>query len=343
VTRLFFAVSGEHQTLPFAEIPAILESAGLPYSELTGFTRVLCLTSPLEGAYVVARRSSLTKLCGLELFRCNADRREVQRHLRDVPFPDYLPRGQSFSVRVTSFPPSPGMTVGLEREIGAVIARTTPGASVDLVNPDRCFLGFFTDSTFIFGVQLAAVSAKPFLERRPGNRPFHHPSTMPPKLARCLVNLARAPAGGLVLDPFCGAGSILLEAGAVGCRVVGADVNAVMVEGCSRNLTAFRVPCEGLLVGDARRLPLTAVDCIVSDPPYGRASSARGGSLLDVVSDFLVAAMAVLPRRGYLALALPSDRAWQAVATGLGYACVGHHLVREHKSLTREILLITTP
>ncbi len=343
MSHLFFFVSGEHETLPFAEIPAILEAAGLPYSDVKVFPRVLCLTSLREGAYEVARRSSFTKLCALELLHCSADLHEVHRCLRDVPFPDYLRPGQRFSVRVTSFDATPGRTGDLERAIGSLITRTTPGVTVDLNHPDRCFLGFFTKSFFIFGVQLAAVPAKPFLERGPGNRPFRHPSTMPPKLARCLVNLARAPVGGLVLDPFCGAGSLLLEAGLVGCRVLGMDVRADMVEGCSRNLAAFRVPWDGLLVGDARRLPVTAVDCVASDLPYGRASSARGGSLQAVFSDFLRDATRVLPRGGYLVVALPRDSTWRVTAMDAGYTCVARHFVREHKSLTRELLLITAP
>jgi len=343
LTELFFTVSGEHTTLPFAEITAILESEGIPYSGINAFTRVLCLTSAVESVYLVAHRSSMTKICGLELFRCDAEWSEIQRLLRDVPFKDHVKKGQSFSVRLTSFDTSHVNTSGLEREIGDIISRKVPDASVNLVDPDRCFTGFFTDSMLVFGLKIAEASAKRFIKRRPVNRPFLHPSTMPPKLARCMVNLARAPSGCRVLDPFCGAGSILLEAGAVGCRVVGSDVNDVMVEGCSRNLKYFRIPFDGLIVGDARKLPYTAVDCIVSDPPYGRASSTHGDSPLKLVSDFLFEAMAVLPRGGYLSLALPGDWDWRAVAVDLGYAFVDRHFVREHKSLTREILIIRAP
>lgn len=342
MTNIFFTVSGEHKTLPFAEINAILESECLPYSRNKVFNRVLSLTSTLESAYLVARRSSLTKVCALELFRCDAEQNVIQRHMSEVSFKDHLKKGQSFSVRFTSFETSHISTLGLEREIGYMISQKVPGAWVNLVDPDRCFIGFFTDSVLFFGVKIAEVSAKRFIERMPANRPFLHPSTMPPKLARCMVNLARASSGCLVLDPFCGAGSILLEAGTVDCRVVGSDVNDLMVEGCSSNLEYFRIPFDGLIVGDARKLPFKSVDCIVSDPPYGRASSTHGISPLELVSDFLLEAMAVLPRGGYLSLALPSDRDWKAVAMDLGYVFVDHHFVREHKSLTREILIIKT-
>jgi tRNA (guanine10-N2)-dimethyltransferase len=343
LTKLFFTVSGEHKTLPFAEINAILESEDIPYSGINIFTRVLCLTSTMESAYLVAHRSSMTKTCGLELFRCSAERNEIQRHLSEIPFKDHVKKGQSFAVRLTSFDTSQVNTLSLEREIGDIISRKVPGARVNLVDTDRCFIGFFTDSILIFGVKIVEVSAKRFSKRMPVNRPFLHPSTMPPKLARCMVNLARASSGSLVLDPFCGAGSILLEAGVVGCRVVGSDVNEVMVEGCSRNLKYFQIPFDGLIKGDARKLPYTAVDCIVTDPPYGRASSTHGESPIKLVSDFLFEAMAVLPRGGYLCLALPSDWDWRAVAVDLGYAFIDHHFVREHKSLTREILIIKAP
>jgi tRNA (guanine10-N2)-dimethyltransferase len=284
----------------------------------------------------------MTKICGFELFRCDAERNEIQRHLSEVPFQDHVKKGESFAVRLTSFDTSHVNTLKLEREIGFIISRKVPGAWVNLVEPDTCFIGLFTDSILIFGVKIAEASAKRFFERMPVNRPFLHPSTMPPKLARCMVNLARASSGCLVLDPFCGSGSILLEAGAVGCRVVGSDVNDVMVEGCSRNLRYFRIPFDGLIVGDARKLPFTAVDCVVSDPPYGRASSTHGVSPIKLVSDFLFEATAVLPRGGYLSLALPGDWDWRALAVDLGYSFVDRHFVREHKSLTREILIIKT-
>ena len=48
--------------------------------------------------------------------------------------------------------------------------------------------------------------------RRPRARPFFHPAAIFPKLSRALVNLSRVGAGEVFLDPFCGTGSLLLEA-----------------------------------------------------------------------------------------------------------------------------------
>lgn len=343
MTKLFFLVSGEHRTLPFAEIRAILESENLSFTRVAIFPRVLCLDSNMEGASLVASRSSMTKVCGLELFRREIGKEEIRRCVNKVSYGDYVKKGQSFSVRVKSIVSSYVDTLGLEGEIGRIISGKIKGVRVNLVNPDRCFFGLLTDSVLIFGVKLAEASPKRFVERMPAKRPFLHPSTMSPKLARCMVNLARAKPGSLVLDPFCGAGSILLEAGHMGCRVLGSDVKAVMVRGSLSNLEYFRIPFAGLIVGDARRLPFKAVDCIVSDPPYGRASSTLGLSTKELVSDFLSNVMDVLPKGGYVSLSLLGGLNWREVALDFGYEFVEGHFVREHKSLTREILIIKKP
>ena len=60
---------------------------------------------------------------------------------------------------------------------------------------------------------------------------------LPPKLAQILINLCgRLPEGSRVLDPFCGTGVVLQEAGLMGYRVVGTDLNERMVKFTEKNL-----------------------------------------------------------------------------------------------------------
>ena len=49
---------------------------------------------------------------------------------------------------------------------------------------------------------------------------------LPPKLARMMVNLARVPKGGALLDPFCGSGTVLMEAALAtdAGRIMGSDI-----------------------------------------------------------------------------------------------------------------------
>lgn len=50
-----------------------------------------------------------------------------------------------------------------------------------------------------------------------------------PQLAKSLFNLAKIEPGSTILDPFCGSGTVLLEAALTGCRAVGFDVNPVAI------------------------------------------------------------------------------------------------------------------
>jgi DNA modification methylase len=58
---------------------------------------------------------------------------------------------------------------------------------------------------------------------------FHtYPARMHPLLARRLI-ASLSPVGGVVLDPFCGGGTVLVEARAAGRRALGSDVNPLAV------------------------------------------------------------------------------------------------------------------
>ena len=92
-----------------------------------------------------------------------------------------------------------------------------------------------------------------------------------------MVNLAQPKAGDLILDPFCGTGGMLIEAGSNGLsQVVGFDAKPHMLRGGVKNMKHFGVEAEGFAIADARFPPITKVDCIATDPPYGRSASTLG-------------------------------------------------------------------
>ncbi len=75
------------------------------------------------------------------------------------------------------------------------------------------------------------------LEVRPGERdatlthPFHaYPARLHPAVARALVSSLALPPGALVLDPFCGSGTVLVEALAAGFNALGRDLSPFAVE-----------------------------------------------------------------------------------------------------------------
>jgi 23S rRNA G2445 N2-methylase RlmL len=105
----------------------------------------------------------------------------------------------------------------------------------------------------------------------------HQPASLRPTIAAAMVRLAGAGPGDVVLDPMCGAGTILAEqielskmrkAGHI--DVWGGDREMSMLRAAASNL--HRVGPALLVNWDATRLPLPIerVDRVVSNPPFGK-------------------------------------------------------------------------
>jgi len=127
--------------------------------------------------------------------------------------------------------------------------------------------------------------------------------------ARMLVNLTGPPRGGVLLDPFAGAGGIALEAAEAGWTVVTADLDPAL---------RFGLAALGRLhlVADSRRLPLRtgSVDAVATEPPYDPGA---GALLVDTVAELARA----LRIGGHLALLVTPGQAvlarQAALAAGL--------------------------
>jgi len=78
---------------------------------------------------------------------------------------------------------------------------------------------------------------------------------LPPKLARILVNLAVVPDGGTLLDPFCGSGTILMEAALAtrSGKLIGSDIEARQIADTDRN-TEWLLKEKIIGQEDARRI-----------------------------------------------------------------------------------------
>jgi tRNA (guanine10-N2)-dimethyltransferase len=339
VTKIFFLVSGEHETLPFSELDAILEAEGYAFKTLEKLDQALRLEADLGCVQAVKRRAAFTRLCALELFNCKAETREIVKNMRSTSLNEVLKKKESFAVRVKRVKKYASKIdrVTLESKLGELVLNRKAKARVNLTNPDETFMGILTEDKFIFGVKLAAIPPKPFVERRPKKKPFFHPSAMPAKLARCMVNLAEPKAGELVLDPFCGTGSMLIEAALVGCRVLGFDIQRRMAGGTLQNLSFFNVETEGVLVADARDMPVIKVDCVVTDPPYGRAATTLKRPTKQIVEEVLTSTYGMLDTGQRVCIAAPRTLDIGSLGSSLGYKHLESHFVYVHRSLTREI------
>jgi len=341
VARLFFLISGEHQTLPVSEVQAILEAEGIKYRILEKLTQVLRLEADVNSVESVKFRSAMTRICCQEIFNCDAKLSEILANIGSASLEEFIEGGESFVVRIRRVR---GVTpelvrVELERKLGEQILEEVKKTRVDLSNPQKSFFGVLTDKRFVFGLKIAEIIPKPFSERRPRRRPFFHPTAMPAKLARVMVNLAQPRMGDLVLDPFCGAAGILVEAGLIGCRVVGFDAKPHMLRGGLKNLLYYGIKPEGVAIADARYSPVSKADCIVTDPPYGRSASTLGTSTIRIVEDFLSAVGDTLPRGRRICMASPKTISIADAGEKAGFKHLESHFVYVHRSLTREIVV----
>ena len=345
--KLFFLLSGEHKTLPYAELKAILEAEKIKFEELDRSTQVIRIEANPKCIENIRLRAALTRVCCIEFFNCVAKYNEILSYVSKVPFENFINDGETFCVRIKRIRgASPHIScLMLEKEIGGEILKKKPKVKVNLENPDKMFFGVLTDGRFIFGLKVAEIDPGEFIERRPSRKPFFHPTAMPAKLARCMVNLARATRGSTVLDPFCGTSSILIEAGLIGCKIIGLDVKKKMIYGSKENLSYFKLKPEALILGDALKPPLKCeiADFIVTDPPYGRSATTMGLKVESVFESFFSNTIEVLSRGGFICVASPSRIGVSKFGVDYGLKHLESHFVYVHGGLTREISVFLKP
>jgi 23S rRNA G2445 N2-methylase RlmL len=105
----------------------------------------------------------------------------------------------------------------------------------------------------------------------------HLPASLKPTIARAMVLLSEPRYGDIVLDPMCGAGTLLRESMDAGrCRLVaGGDIAGDALEAARTN--AGRQ--AALARWDATRLPArtASVDVVLTNPPFGRRHAVVAG------------------------------------------------------------------
>ena len=75
--------------------------------------------------------------------------------------------------------------------------------------------------------------------KRDFDKPFRDPKTgmLPPKLAQIMINLGLENfSAKTIIDPFCGSGTVLMEALLMGKDIIGSDLNEIQVNGALLNV-----------------------------------------------------------------------------------------------------------
>jgi len=115
-----------------------------------------------------------------------------------------------------------------ENTLAGYIWNNLKNPKVNLKKPKTEIHLFFIKNKVI-GALLKYKNKQKFEKRKPHLRPELHPSSLNPRLARALINLTGIEKDKL-LDPFCGSGGILIEAGLIKLKPIGYDTDKIMLK-----------------------------------------------------------------------------------------------------------------
>ena len=356
--KLLIELSGEHPKLPFAELNSVLnvfkKDNKVKLSKLEKLTDRLASIdiAPKDLGIINNLGSRLAMSRQISEILASGNEEQLSKTLKNLttlPIPD----GATFKLithridKTLVWPDS--VITPLKDRIVRVFSNF---ASVDVKTPDfEIFL--YLDSELYLVKKLLDIPRSDFETRKPQNRPYFAPISLHPRLARCLVNLAELKNDQKLLDPFCGTGGILLEAGLMGFSVLGSDSDPNMVSGTCQNLNHWNVTNHRIINTTIDELPnrllesnstLIAtngrqinidVGAVVTEPPYGRASTIRGESLNSLFKRSFQVFAEILPMGGRVVISLPDPKFAEYAKDD--FKLLNEFDLRVHKSLMKSI------
>ena len=191
-----------------------------------------------------------------------------------------------------------------------------------LTPPNNELLAAFTEKN-LYLARTMVVYDSMLQQYRDESRPYISSEiSTSPKVCRTLLNLAGARPGDTVLDPFCGTGTLLIEATMLGMKCIGVDIDADQVQGTKANLLWFakdsgqRIEFQ-VIRGDSRQLSELVgkqVDAVAFEPYLGPVTTKQpemndaGNTIKELTQlyhDVLVQVEDILRPDGRVAMTLP--------------------------------------
>jgi len=340
---MYFLVelTGEHPSLPLEELKAAARSAGEQFTLIHQYGRVALVES--DGILQSVSRCSLVRSfslsCTVDVLLEGSSFQKIGNSIRSVIEAHFL-SSRSFRITLRKIG-GRHPQIDIEKIINEIASQLDLEVALD--SPDLEILVFITPMLFV-GIKIYENIRTGFRERAVRYRPFFSPVSLPPVFARTLVNLCRVHAGGIILDPFCGTGGVIIEASMLGYRTIGSDRDMEMLKGTRINLEHFKLSSElihsdvGDLEGKLSDHGIEYVDGIATDMPYGRASTTFGEDSRTLTSRSLKVFDKILIPGGFAALVVPDIR---YIKMNIGkLKLVSCFRSKVHRSLTRYYVLL---
>jgi tRNA (guanine10-N2)-dimethyltransferase len=326
--KLLFELSKEYEIISCDEVCATLDAEKVGYTVVYTNDDVLVVDVTSSDSIIqrLAERLAMTFVINTLLFSCTADLNDITRCARHHPL---LQKG-SIAIRCNN-----RSSISSDQLIGRLGDVYTKNRVVNLTRPDIELRAVITDDVAFVGMKQANIDTSVFQKRRGHLRPFPSPITLHPKIARALVNLSRVKKHDTLLDPFCGTGGILIEAGLLGVHIIGSDIEQKMIDGCRKNLDFYDLRSGSLYCADIGDIVhyLPPVDAIVTDFPYARSTTTKGEQLLHLYSRAFETIAELLKPRRWAVVGLSSK---ETQRLGNEYlSVITTYSVKSHRSLTR--------
>jgi tRNA (guanine10-N2)-dimethyltransferase len=335
--KFVLLISGENEALAFSEIKSVAAIFD-PAAKIRKARQLIILSSNSikeRETMEMQARLAFTRSTGLLLFSCS--RKLLNKKIETFDWASVY--SSSFSVRIKGISGKESRIALLERRIGGKIFDILQAKGIKprvrLEFPKTEIEFFFLGNT-AFCAKIIAVQKEDFEARAPRYRPGFSPVSMAPKLCRCMVNLSGAAGGETVFDPFCGTGGILIEAGLMGLKIEGSDIDSEMVEKCRKNLKFFKLPAK-ISITNACKIPVRK-DYVVCDLPYG-VSSYLSEKKKFLYPKFARALSSFLRKRAVLCIKKgPDEQLIRKNLKGLFIRESFNYYI--HKSMTKKIIVI---
>jgi len=327
--RYLFELSKEHKTIPTAEIISCLNAENLIFNSYASNDDVLIIEteSNINKLKKIAERLSFTYYIDNFLFSCepeiNLIRNETLKNKINIP--------GSIAVRCKNR----SKNIDSQSIIKILADIYTKNRNVALTNPDLEIRGLITDKKLYVGIKLAKINRSKYEKRKVQFRPYFSPISLHPKIARVMVNLSSIRKNELILDPFCGTGGILIEAGLIGAKIIGSDIEKKMIDGCKKNLDFYKIKNYKLFCSDIGDIgsDISKVNAVVTDMPYGKSTTTKGEEMQKLYDRAFKNISNLLKEDGKAVIGLSDNN---LIRLGEKYfSLVEKHEFRAHRSLTR--------
>ncbi len=312
-------LSGEKPELALGELKALLELSESRITEVAGDLVVF----DVKDEKVLRRLAYTKEVCE---YWGNCKKKNLLKFVKE----NDLPVKKPYCVRADAFE--------LQLKVADEIWKKMDNPSVDLEKPKTLVKVFVRDGEAFIGRHMFSITQKQFSPREPDERPFKKPICMKARLSRALVNMTRIREDESLLDPMCGTGGFLIEAGKLGVEVYGSDFDERMVKGTRKNLNKYKINATVRKM-DSRHLTWRKrFDAVVVDLPYGVSTKLFDEDIEKLYEKTLKQIRKVLKKGKLAVVVLPKKHL--SVVEKSDFKVLEKYEERVHKSLTRLFLVL---